>query len=727
MIKLMKYLKKSAGYVVLIIGLLFLQAYCDLSLPDYTSKVINVGIQQGGIPDGVPEKMRQSTMENLQIFMDEDTQKEVQDSYVLDGDTYELKGGITGDKREELNDLLCKPLMMYTSFTSGSEESQKMLSQMQVPEGTDPMQVLSAMPEDAKKQMLEAADEKLSDMPESILTQAAVSGVKTEYEAMGEDSDAIQMNYIRTSGIQMVLMALVIMLTAVSVTFLSARVAAALGHDLRDNVYRKVIHFSSNEYHKFSTASLITRSTNDVQQVQQVMTMMFRIVLYAPILGIGGVIKVLQTDSSMTWILGAAVAIILIVIFVLFQIAMPKFTRLQTLIDRLNLVTREILTGIPVIRAFSREKHEEERFEKANMDLTKTNLFVNRCMTFMMPIMMLIMNGVSVAIIYFGAHGVDNGTMQVGNMMAFIQYAMQIIMSFLMICMISVMLPRAAVSAERVDEVLKSQTLIHDPQDAKTFSKEGKGEICFDHVSFRYPGAEEYVLEDISFTAKPGETTAFIGSTGSGKSTLVNLIPRFYDVTEGQITIDGEDIREVTQHDLREKIGYVPQKGVLFSGNIASNILYGNPDGTPEEMEEAAKIAQATEFIEHKKKRYQSPISQGGANVSGGQKQRLSIARAIAKHPEIYIFDDSFSALDYKTDVTLRKALKEKTADSTVLIVAQRISTILQAEQIIVLDNGKVVGKGTHNELLKNCEAYYQIASSQLSEKELAEDLKEVE
>ena len=403
MIKLMKYLKKSAGYIVLIIGLLFLQAYCDLSLPDYTSKIINVGIQQGGIPDGVPEKMRKSTMEDLQIFMDEDTRKEVLNAYVLDGDVYELKNTITGDKRDELNDLLCKPLMMYTSFTSGSEESQMMLSKMQMPEGTDPMQALGNMPDEARKQMLETVDEKLSDMPESILTQASVSGVKAEYQAMGENLDTIQMRYIKNAGIRMVLMALLIMLAAVCVVFLSARVAAALGHDLRDNIYRKVIHFSSNEYHRFSTASLITRSTNDVQQVQQVMTMMFRIVLYAPILGIGGVIKVLQTDSSMTWILAVAVALILIVIFVLFQIAMPKFTILQTLIDRLNLVTREILTGIPVIRAFSREEHEEERFEKANSDLTRTNLFVNRCMTFMMPVMMLIMNGVSVAIIYFGA------------------------------------------------------------------------------------------------------------------------------------------------------------------------------------------------------------------------------------------------------------------------------------------------------------------------------------
>ena len=720
MIKLMKYLKKSAGYIVLIVGLLFLQAYCDLSLPDYTSKVINVGIQQGGIPDGVPEKMRESTMENLQIFMDDDTQKEVQDAYVLDGDTYELKDGITGDKREELNDLLCKPLMLYTSFTSGSEESRKMLSQMQVPEGTDSMQVLSAMPEDAKKQMLEAADEKLSDMPESILTQAAVSGVKAEYEAMGEDLDAIQMNYIKTSGIRMVLMAFVIMLAAVCVTFLSSRVAAALGHDLRDNVYRKVIHFSSHEYHKFSTASLITRSTNDVQQIQQVMTMMFRIVLYAPILGVGGVIKVLQTDSSMTWILGAAVAIILVVILVLFQIAMPKFTKLQKLIDRLNLVTREILTGIPVIRAFSREKHEEERFEKANMDLTKTNLFVNRCMTFMMPIMMLIMNGVSVAIIYFGTHGVDNGTMQVGNMMAFIQYAMQIIMSFLMITAISIMLPRANVAAGRICEVLEMVPSVNDPEDPVRPESQEKGTVEFDHVSFAYPKAGENVINDITFKAEKGQTVAIIGSTGSGKSTLINLIPRFYDVTKGCVKVDGVDVRKMTQHDLRDRLGYVPQKGVLFSGTIDSNIRYGNPDMSEADVKLAAQIAQSDDFIEAKPDGYNAPISQGGTNVSGGQKQRLSIARAIAKKPEILIFDDSFSALDFKTDSKLRQALKEKTKDITTIIVAQRISTILNADQIIVLDDGNMAGIGTHKELMKNCEVYRQIAMSQLSEEELA-------
>ena len=720
MIKLMKYLKKSAGYIVLIIGLLFLQAYCDLSLPDYTSKIINVGIQQGGIPDGVPEKLRESTMENLQIFMDDDTSKTVLDSYVLDGDIYELKDTVTGEKRDELNDLLCKPLMMYASFTSGSEESQQMLSQMNVPEGTDPMQVLAAMPEEAKAKMMEAVDEKLSDMPESILTQAAVSSVKAEYEAMGEDLDAIQMNYIKTSGIRMVLMALVIMLAAVSVTFLSARVAAALGHDLRDNVYRKVIHFSSNEYHKFSTASLITRSTNDVQQVQQVMTMMFRIVLYAPILGVGGVIKVLQTDSSMTWILAVAVVLILLVILVLFQVAMPKFTKLQTLIDRLNLVTREILTGIPVIRAFSREKHEEERFEKANIDLTKTNLFVNRCMTFMMPVMMLIMNGVSVSIIYFGAHGVDNGTMQVGNMMAFIQYAMQIIMSFLMITAISIMLPRANVAAGRICEVLEMKPSVNDPEDPVSPDKQEKGTVEFNHVSFAYPEAGENVINDITFKAKKGETVAIIGSTGSGKSTLVNLIPRFYDVTKGSVKVDGVDVRDMTQHDLRDRLGYVPQKGVLFSGTIDSNIRYGKTDISIEDVKLAAQIAQSDDFIEAKPEGYEAPISQGGTNVSGGQKQRLSIARAIAKKPEILIFDDSFSALDFKTDSKLRQALKEKTKDTTTIIVAQRISTILNADQIIVLDDGNMAGIGTHKELMKNCEVYRQIAMSQLSEEELA-------
>ena len=582
------------------------------------------------------------------------------------------------------------------------------------------MQVISQMPEEARGKMMEGMEEKLSDMPESILTQSAVSFVRSEYEAMGEDVDAIQMDYIKVSGIRMICMAFIIMAAAVSVTFLSAKVAAGLGHDLRSSIYSRVMGFSSSEYHRFSTASLITRSTNDVQQVQQVMTMIFRIVLYAPILGIGGVIHVLRTDSSMTWILGVAVVLILLVIGVLFQIAMPKFTKLQTLIDRLNLVTREILTGIPVIRAFSREKHEEERFEKANLDLTKTNLFVNRCMTFMMPIMMLIMNGTSILIIYFGSHAVDNGTMQVGNVMAFIQYAMQIIMSFLMITAMSIMLPRANVAAQRINEVLETEGSIADPENPVHALETQKGCVEFDHVSFAYPEAGENVLTDISFKAEKGETVAVIGSTGSGKSTLVNLIPRFYDVTKGSVRVDGVDVRDMTQKELRDKLGYVPQKGVLFSGTIASNIRYGNENATQEQVQKAARVAQAAEFIDAKPSGYESSIAQGGTNVSGGQKQRLSIARAIAKDPEIFIFDDSFSALDFKTDSMLRKALKEHTKDATTIIVAQRISTILHADRIIVLDDGKMAGIGTHKELMKNCEVYRQIAMSQLSEEELA-------
>ncbi|MFR1201788.1 MAG: ABC transporter ATP-binding protein [Blautia sp.] len=720
MVKLMRYLKKSAGYIVLIMGLLFLQAYCDLSLPDYTSRIINVGIQQGGIEDNVPQKMRTSTMKALSVFMDDDDMKQVEKYYEEDKDIYVLKDGISKDERENLDHLLEKPMMLYYGMCSGSDESKAMTENMGFQEGTDPVQALGAMPEEMKTQILQEMNEKLENMPESIVSQSAVLAVKKEYTELGEDLDKLQMDYIIRSGAQMVLMALVIMLAAVTVTFLSSKVAARMGHDLRGDIYSKVIGFSSNEYHKFSTASLITRSTNDVQQVQQVMTMTFRILLYAPILGIGGVIKVLNTDASMTWILGVAVALILLVILVLFKIAMPKFTKLQTLIDRLNLVTREILTGIPVIRAFSREKFEEDRFETANEELTKTNLFVNRCMTFMMPVMMLIMNGVSVMIIYFGAHAVDNGSMQVGNVMAFIQYAMQIIMSFLLITAMSIMIPRANVAAVRINQVLETEGSIEDPVSPEAPQDSLRGTVEFDHVSFAYPEAGENVLNDISFTAKKGQTVAVIGSTGSGKSTLVNLIPRFYDATQGTVKVDGVDVRKMTQHQLRECLGYVPQKGVLFSGTIDSNIRYGKENISSEEVQQAAQIAQATEFIDTKPEKYNSPIAQGGTNVSGGQKQRLSIARAIAKKPEIFIFDDSFSALDFKTDSNLRKALKESTKDATTIIVAQRISTILNADQIIVLDEGHMAGIGTHKELMKNCEVYRQIAMSQLSEEELA-------
>ena len=720
MIKLMKYLKKSAGYVVLIIALLFLQAYCDLSLPDYTSRIVNVGIQQNGIEDSVPDKIRKTSMESLKLFMDEKDQKIVDSYYEEDGENLVLKKNISSSDRDKLGTILAEPMMVLTSVSSGSDEMQAAFAKMGVPEGADPLEVLAQMPQEARKSITDKFEEKIKDMPESIVTQAGVAYVKTEYEAIGEDVDAMQMHYIKVAGVRMLGMALVTMLCAICVVFLSARVAAALGHDLRNAVYRKVITFSSREYHKFSTASLITRCTNDIQQVQQVMAMLFRIVLYAPILGLGGVIRVLNTDASMTWILGVAVVLILVVIFVLFQVAMPKFTVLQTLVDKLNLVTREILTGIPVIRAFSREKHEEERFEEANARLTKTNLFVNRCMTFMMPTMMLIMNGVSVLIIYSGAYAVDGGTMQVGNVMAFIQYSMQIIMSFLMITAMSIMLPRANVAALRINEVLTTEVSIKDPSEPVKPYDHVKGTVEFEHVSFAYPEAGENVLTDISFKAEKGETVAVIGSTGSGKSTLVNLIPRFYDVTEGSVKVDGIDVRDMTQKEVRSKLGYVPQKGILFSGTIDSNIRYGKTDISADEVKEAAEVAQATEFIDTKPQGYESPIAQGGTNVSGGQKQRLSIARAIAKKPEIFIFDDSFSALDFKTDSTLRKALKKHTKDATTIIVAQRISTILNADKIIVLDDGHMAGIGSHKELMKNCEVYRQIAMSQLSEEELA-------
>ena len=716
----MKYLKKSAGYVVLIIALLFLQAYCDLSLPDYTSKIVNVGIQQSGIEDSVPEKIRKTSMDNLKLFMDEEDKETIDSYYEEDGDNLVLKDDVKSEEREKLNDILAKPMMIAASFLSGSDEVNEMLAKMGVPEGTDPMQAIAQMPEEALALMIGKISEKIDKKHPTNLTQPALANLNSQYEAIGAHVDAIQMHYIKISGVKMLGMALITMLCAICVVFLSSRVAAALGHDLRNAVYNKVISFSSREYHKFSTASLITRCTNDIQQVQQVMAMLFRIVLYAPILGIGGVIRVLKTDSSMTWILGLAVVLILVVIVVLFQVAMPKFTILQTLVDKLNLVTREILTGIPVIRAFSREKHEEERFEEANLRLTKTNLFVNRCMTFMMPTMMLIMNGVSVLIIYSGSYAVDNGTMQVGNVMAFIQYAMQIIMSFLMITAMSIMLPRANVAALRINDVLKTKVSVTDPENPVQPDANVKGTVEFDHVSFAYPEAGENVISDISFKAEKGETIAVIGSTGSGKSTLINLIPRFYDVTEGRVLVDGVDVREMTQKEVRSRLGYVPQKGVLFSGTIDSNIRYGKTDISETEVKEAAEVAQATEFIDAKPEQYASPIAQGGTNVSGGQKQRLSIARAIAKKPEIFIFDDSFSALDFKTDSTLRKALKEHTKDATTIIVAQRISTILNADKIIVLDDGHMAGIGTHGELMKNCEVYRQIAMSQLSEEELA-------
>lgn len=721
MIKLMKYLKKSAGYVALIIALLFLQAYCDLSLPDYTSKIVNIGIQQKGIEDGVPQKIRKTSMDALELFMSQEDISELETAYTEDGELYVLKD-IDKDTRSSLNEILGKPMLMLGGLTMETEASGEMLAQMGIPEGADPVEVIAQMPEEARVQMTENMGEKFRDMPDSMITQAAVSYVQAEYEALGEDVDGLQMKYIGKAGLKMILMALLIMAASISVVFLSAKVAASLGHDIRGDIYRKVIGFSSNEYNKFSTASLITRSTNDVQQVQMTMAMMFRIVLYAPIIGIGGVLRVLETDSSMTWILGVGVVLILVIIGLLFSIAMPRFTKLQTLIDRLNLVTREILTGIPVIRAFSREKHEEDRFEDANKVLTKTNLFVNRCMTFMMPSMMLIMNGISVLIVYNGSYAVDAGNMQVGDMMAFIQYAMQIIMAFLMITAMSIMLPRANVAAMRIVEILETENSLKEPEAPVHPSQEIKGTVEFDHVSFAYPDAGENVLTDISFKAEKGQTLAVIGSTGSGKSSLINLIPRFFDVTQGCVRVDGVDVREMSQKELRDCLGYVPQKGVLFSGTIDSNIRYGKTDISEEQVKKAAMVAQAQDFIEEKPHGYESPVAQGGTNVSGGQKQRLSIARAVAKDPEIFIFDDSFSALDFKTDKALRKALKEHTKNATTIIVAQRISTILNADQILVLDDGKMAGLGTHRELMENCEVYRQIAMSQLSEEELANE-----
>ena len=752
MLKIMKYLKKSAVSVVAIIILLLVQALCDISLPDYTSKIVNVGIQQGGIENAVPEVIKENELKRLLMFVDNDDKDTVEDAYTLvkSGDTsdenydeyvekypkletenvYVLKE-IDKEKNEKLNEILGKPEMALLAIEKDGEESKKIkegILKMMPPQAAMVMkdksliEIMETMPEEQLDSMRKEMFKKFDSMPDSIITQSAIAYVNNEYKSIGIDLDNLQNKYILKSGAQMLGIAILSMFVTIIVTYLAAKVAATLGKILRNNVYEKVMSFSNEEMKKFSTASLITRSTNDIQQIQMMMVMILRFIFYAPMMAMMGIFKVINTNVSMSWIIGVAVLCIVFLLGILFTFVMPKFKLVQDLVDRLNLVSREIITGIMPIRAFSNQKHEEERFDKANGDLTKVNIFVNRIMSCMMPAMMLVMNLIAVLIVYKGTYSIDAGTMQVGDMMAFIQYTMQIIMSFLVIAMMSVMIPRASVSAGRICEVIETEPTIEDPKNAKEFSGNKKGVVEFKNVSFKYPDAEEEILSDISFTAKPGETTAFIGSTGSGKSTLINLIPRFFDVTEGQILVDGVDIREVTQKDLRDKIGYVPQKGILFTGTIASNLRYGNPDATDEEIREAAEIAQATEFIDSKPEGFDTKIAQGGTNVSGGQKQRLSIARAIAKNPEIYIFDDSFSALDLKTDAALRKALKKKTGDSTVLIVAQRISTILHAEQIIVLDEGKVIGKGTHEELLKNCEVYKQIALSQLSKEELGNE-----
>lgn len=751
MIKILKFAKKSWYIILAIILLLFIQANCELALPEYTSNIVDVGIQYRGIENSVPDVIRRTSMENLSLFLTEEQKQTVLAEYTLldktkikeeeyqkyqkaypklsEENLYILND--TGLKKEEkeaqiekLKEILAPAETIYLLFTSQGEQAEQMRKQilgaMQIEENTeiDFFTLLSSLPKENLIQMKENIVKEMTVSSDTMLESMAISFLQEEYQNIGIALDKVQMNYLRNVGGRMIALALLTMVAAILVGYLSAKLAARTSRDLRNQVFQKVVGFSSEEMNRFSTASLITRSTNDIQQVQQVLVMLFRIVAYAPIMGIGGIIKVFHTNASMTWIIAVAVGVIMFMVMILMQVAMPKFKSMQKLVDRLNLVSREILTGIPVIRAFSREKHEEKRFDSASRDLMKTQLFTTRTMSFMMPAMMFIMNAITVLILWVGSHGIDLGQLQVGDMMAFITYTMQIVMSFLMLTMISVMLPRASVAADRIDEILKSETVIHNPEDPKKDVIQ-KGEVRFENVSFQYPGAEECALTDIDFTAKSGETTAIIGSTGCGKSTLVQLIPRLFDVTKGKITIDGVDIRQMDMKELRRKIGYVPQKGILFSGTIASNLKFGAPDISNEKMEEAAAIAQATEFIETKPEGYETGIAQGGTNVSGGQKQRLSIARAIAKNPNIYVFDDSFSALDYKTDITLRKALKEKVSEATVLIVAQRISTIIHAEKIIVLEDGKIVGMGTHEELMEDNKVYQQIAMSQLSKGEL--------
>lgn len=748
--KLLKYLRPFAGAIIVAIILLFVQAISDLSLPSYMSNIVNIGIQQKGIEDAVPKAIKSSELNKLLLFTNSDDKKVVEDNYKLirkkelSNDDYEkyikqypelanediyVLDTKSKDVKRKLNEILGRPMLITSLFESG--DATKVMGDsgnvMAAPEGVDmanmdPFMMLSNMPEEQVLEIIKGINEKLDEMPESMVTQSAVTYVREQYKELGIDIDKVQTNYLFMAGAKMLGVALIGTIAAVIVTFIAARIAAALGRNLRKDVFNKVVGFSNAEFDRFSTASLITRTTNDIQQIMMLIVMGLRIVFYAPILGIGGIVKVVKSGAGMGWVIVVAVVSILSLVAVLFVFAIPKFKMVQKLVDKLNLVTRESLTGMLVIRAFSTEKYEEEKFERANMNLTKTNLFVNRAMSMMMPLMMFIMNGVTLLIVWVGSHRVDSGVMQVGDMMAFMQYVMQIIMAFLMISMVSVILPRALVSAGRVSEVLNTDIAIKNIENPVSFKVEEKGEIEFKNVSFKYPGADEYILKDINFKTKSGETTAFIGSTGSGKSTLINLIPRFYDVTSGEILIDGENIKNVSLHDLREKIGFVPQKGMLFSGTIESNLKYGGEHISDEYMHKAAEIAQATEFISSKESGFNTEISQGGTNVSGGQKQRLAIARALAKNSEIFIFDDSFSALDFKTDAKLRKAINEELSDSTLLIVAQRISTIMNADQILVLDEGEVVGKGTHKELMENCEVYRQIALSQLSKEELQDE-----
>ncbi len=716
MIKILKHLGKSAMWIPVILLLLIIQAYCDLALPQYTSDIVDIGIQQGGIESAAIETISDESFQKLLLFDKNGLLSKYY--YKEDGINYTVQN-IYGAE----NHIVYPAAVVYALDNADLSQIEGM---PQLPDGMTLTDALLAMSDEQRAPLIGQINSGFDGYSDIMLSQMAIGFARTELEAQGTDMNSLQMKYIFSTGAKMLAIAFVIMLVTIAVGFLAAQLGSLFGMNVREKIFRKVISFSNSEMDKFSTASLITRSTNDIMQVQMVVVMILRMVLYAPIMGIGGIIKVVNTGTGMGWIIVVAVAAIMSLVAILMAVAMPKFKIMQKLVDRLNLVTREILTGLPVIRAFSREEYEEERFDEANTNLMKTQLFTNRVMTIMMPFMTLIMNGISILIIWFGAKGIDNGEMQVGDMMAFLTYSMQIVMSFLMLTMISIMLPRAAVSAGRINEVLESEPSVTDKENAaETGITTGK--VVFDNVSFSYGASEEKVLHNISFTAEAGETTAIIGSTGSGKTTLINLIPRFFDVTAGKVTIDGTDVRDFSQYYLRENIGLVPQKGVLFSGTISSNLSFGLETATSEQLVEAVEIAQARNFIEEKEEKFESPIAQGGTNVSGGQKQRLSIARAIVKKPKIYIFDDSFSALDYKTDAALRKALNEKVADSTVIIVAQRISTILNADKIIVLDEGKIAGIGKHEELLENCEIYNQIASSQLSESELKQGRKEAE
>ena len=722
MLKVFKYLKSSIFSVLAVILLLFVQAYLDLTLPDYTSKIVNVGVQQGGIENAAISEVGEDTLNTLVLLMDKSDAKYIMNHYEKTDtykgeDIYELKEDSNVDK---ISSIMAKPMMIlsYASQEANSSSDSDTVS-FDLPEGVSLSQALSMMGDAEREKMLQQIDKKIKDIPDTIVDQAAVSYVKAEYQRIGVDTDHIQTMYILKVGLIMLGIAFSAMAVGILIVFIGSRMAARLARTLRHKVFTKVVGFSKNEIKTYGQSSLITRTTNDVQQVQMVVVFLLRVVFYAPIIGIGGVIKAMNTNADMTYIIGVAVVAILGVVVTLFAIAMPKFNLVQKLIDKLNLVTREILSGLPVIRAFSNEHHEEERFEEANKRLTKVNLFINRAMSFMMPVMMLVMNFVCLVIVYQGAKGVDTGAMQVGDIMAYIQYTMQIIMAFLMISMMSIMLPRANVSAKRIMEIIETKDTIYNSKHLVEFKPEARGKVEFKNVSFRYPDADYDVITDIDLVANPGETTAFIGSTGSGKSTLINLIPRFYDVTDGELLVDGVNIKDVDIHELREKIGFVPQKGVLFTGTIKDNIKYGNENISDEDVNKALDVAQATEFVSKLKGGVDYDISQGGTNVSGGQKQRLSIARAIAKNPDIYVFDDSFSALDFKTDAKLRGELAKITKDKTFLIVAQRISTIMNADKIVVLDEGHVVGIGTHKELMKSCNVYKEIALSQLSKEEL--------